>query len=389
MNTLHTPFALKSVTLRNRIGVSPMAQYSATDGFASDWHLAHYGARALGGAGLIIIEATAVEARGRITPGDLGIWSDAHIEPLARVNHFIKTHGAAPGIQIGHAGRKGSCAIAWKGGAQLAPDAPGTPDATDAPDVTDVADAPDVTGTSGATGASGGWELIGPSPIAFGGDLERAPREMTLADIRDTQAAFAAAAKRALAAGTEWLEIHAAHGYLAHSFYSPVSNKRADNYGGTFENRIRFLVETVQGIRAVWPESLPLTVRISATDWADALGGWTIEDSVALARRLKTEGVDLIDCSSGGGVPDVRIPIAPNYQVPFAERIRREADIATAAVGLITTGAQADAIIREGRADIVLIGRESLRDPNWPQRAARELGVDAKLFAPLQYVRAW
>jgi len=359
MNTLHTPFTLKSVTLRNRIGVSPMDQYSATDGFANDWHLAHYGARAIGGAGLVIIEATAVEARGRITAGDLGIWDDAHVEPLARVNRFIKAHGAAPGIQIAHAGRKGSSALPWKGGAQVPP------------------------------GAPGGWETIGPSPIAFGAPPELPPREMTLADIRAVQAAFAAAAKRAHAAGTEWLEIHAAHGYLAHSFCSPISNKRADNYGGTFENRIRFLLETVQAIRAVWPESLPLTARISATDWADERGGWTIEDSVALARRLKTAGVDLVDCSSGGIVPDAKIPLAPGYQVPLAERIRREAGVATAAVGLITTAAQADEIIRTGRADLVLIGRESLRDPNWPLRAARELGADAKLFAPRQYIRAW
>jgi len=359
MSTLHTPFSLKSVTLRNRIGISPMDQYSATDGFANDWHLAHYGARAIGGAGLIIIEATAVEARGRITAGDLGIWSDAHVEPLARVNRFIKAHGTAPGIQIAHAGRKGSSALPWKGGAHVAPDAPG------------------------------GWEIIGPSPVAFGGSLERVPREMTLADIRAVQAGFVAAAKRALAAGTEWLEIHAAHGYLAHSFYSPISNKRADNYGGTFENRIRFLMETAQGVRAVWPEKLPLTARISATDWADERGGWTIEDSIALARRLKAAGVDLIDCSSGGGVPDAKIPAGPNYQVPFAERIRREADIPTAAVGMITGAAQADEIVRKGRADLVLIARESLRDANWPQRAARELGADAKLFAPLQHARAW
>lgn len=358
MSMLHTPFSLKSVTLRNRIGVSPMCLFSAKDGFVSDWHLAHYGARAIGGAGLIIMEATAVEARGRITANDIGIWSDAHVEPLARINRFIKAQGAAPGMQIAHAGRKGAISLSSNGG-QLAANEPG------------------------------GWEVIGPSAVAFGGGLGQVPREMTLEDIRTVQAAFVAAAKRALAAGIEWLEIHAAHGYLAHSFYSPIGNRRADNYGGVFDNRIRFLMETVAGVRAVWPETLPLTVRISATDWADAQGGWTIEDSVALAKRLKSAGVDLIDASTGGSLPDAKIPVGPGYQVPFAERIRREAGIATAAVGLITGAAQAEEIVREGRADVVLIGRESLRDPNWPQRAARELGADVKAIVPEQYARAW
>ncbi|AWI08213.1 NADH:flavin oxidoreductase/NADH oxidase [Ereboglobus luteus] len=358
MSILHTPFSLKSVTIRNRVGVSPMCMFNAQDGLASDWHLAHYGARAIGGAGLIIVEATAVEARGRITANDLGIWSDAHVEPLARINRFIKAQGTVPGMQIAHAGRKGSISTAQNGG-QLAANEPG------------------------------GWEIIGPSAVAFGGALGQVPREMTIEDIRAVQDAFFAAAKRALAAGVEWLEIHAAHGYLAHSFYSPLGNRRADNYGGVFENRIRFLMETVAGVRAVWPETLPLTVRISATDWADERGGWTLEDSVALAKRLKAAGIDLVDTSTGGGAPDAKIPVAPGYQVPFAERIRREAGIATAAVGLITDAAQAEEILREGRADIVLIGRESLRDPNWPQRAARELGADVKAFAPGQYARAW
>ncbi len=359
MSLLHTPFFLKSVTLRNRIGISPMCQYNAADGFAADWHLVHYGARAAGGAGLVILEATAVEARGRITAGDLGIWSDAHVEPLARVNRFIKAQGAAPGMQIAHAGRKGSTALPWKGGAHVAANEPG------------------------------GWEIIGPSPVAFGASLGRVPREMSLEDIRAVQAAFVAAAKRALAAGVEWLEVHAAHGYLAHSFYSPLSNRRADNYGGVFENRIRFLMETVAGVRAAWPGTLPLTARISATDWADAQGGWTVEDSIDLAKRLKAAGVDLIDTSSGGCAHDAKIPAAPGYQAPFAERIRREAGIATAAVGLITGAAQAEEIVREGRADIVLIGRESLRDPNWPQRAARELRANARALVPEQYGRAW
>ncbi|MDR1283989.1 MAG: NADH:flavin oxidoreductase/NADH oxidase [Opitutaceae bacterium] len=356
MSTLFSPFQLKSVTLRNRIGISPMCQYQAGEGVAGDWHLVHYGARAAGGAGLIIVEAAAVAANGRITPHDLGLWADWQIEPLAQINRFIKAQGAVPGLQINHAGRKASCARPWEGGAHLADDA-------------------------------GGWPLIAPSALPFGGALSKVPAEMTGQQICETQMAFAAAAGRARQAGVEWLEIHAAHGYLAHSFYSPLSNRRTDGYGGSFDNRVRFLLETVKTVRQVWPEQLPLTARISATDWAD--GGWTLEDSVELARRLKAAGVDLIDASAGGAVPGAAIPAPkPGFQVPFGERIRAEAGIATATVGLIADPMLAETIVSKGRADIVLIGRESLRDPHWPLHAAQTLGV-RQSFGPPQYARAW
>jgi len=356
MSHLFAPLTIKSVTLRNRIGVSPMCMYSSEDGVANDWHLVHLGARAAGGAGLIIAEATAVSPEGRITPGDAGIWADKHVEPLARINRFVKQHGAVPGIQIAHAGRKASAARPWDGGAHLADDA-------------------------------GGWTVLGPSAVAFGGSLPKIPHELSLAEIARLQHDFATAAQRALAAGYEWLELHAAHGYLNHQFLSPLSNRRTDNYGGSFENRIRFLLETTRAVRTVWPENLPLTVRISAMDWV--AGGWDIEQSVELSRRLKTEGVDLIDVSTGGNVPDAKIPVATGFQVPFAERIRREADIATAAVGFITTPAQADEIVRAGRADLVLLAREMLRDPNWPLHAARALGQKDAIRPPRQYERAF
>jgi 2,4-dienoyl-CoA reductase-like NADH-dependent reductase (Old Yellow Enzyme family) len=356
MPHLFEPLTIKSVTLRNRIGVSPMCMYSSEDGAATDWHLVHLGARAVGGAGLVIAEATAVSPEGRITPGDAGIWADKHVEPLARINRFVKQHGAVPGIQIAHAGRKASAARPWEGGGHLADDA-------------------------------GGWEPIAPSAIAFGDGLDKTPRELTLADIARLQADFAAAAKRALVAGCEWLELHSAHGYLSHEFLSPLSNRRTDRYGGSFENRVRFLLETTRGVRAAWPERLPLTVRLSCTDWVE--GGWTIDESVELARRLKTEGVDLIDCSSGGSSAAAKVPVGPGYQVAFAERIRHETGIATAAVGMITQPAQADEIIRAGRADLVLLAREFLRDPNWPLRAARALGVKPQPAPPAQYARAW
>jgi 2,4-dienoyl-CoA reductase-like NADH-dependent reductase (Old Yellow Enzyme family) len=353
---LFEPLTIKSVTLRNRIGVSPMCQYSSEDGVANDWHLVHLGSRAAGGAALVIAEATAVSPEGRITPADAGIWADKHIEPIARINRFVKQHGAAPGIQIAHAGRKASAARPWDGGAHLADDA-------------------------------GGWPTIAPSALPFGGALTKVPKEMTLADITRVQNDFVAATKRALAAGSEWLELHSAHGYLSHEFLSPLSNHRTDQYGGGFDNRIRFLLETTRAVRAVWPEKLPLTVRLSCTDWAP--GGWDIEQSVELCRRLKAEGVDLIDCSSGGGVHDAKIPVGPGYQAPFAERIRRNAGVATAAVGLITEAAQADELIRNGRTDIVLLARELLRDPYWPLRAARSLGHADAVAPPLQYARAW
>lgn len=347
---------IKSVTLRNRIGVSPMCQYSSDDGTANDWHLVHLGARAAGGAGLVIAEATAVSPEGRITPGDAGLWADRHIDPLTRINRFVKGQGAVPGIQLAHAGRKASAARPWDGGAHLAD-------------------------------ADGGWPTLAPSALAFGADLPKVPQAMSEADIARVRGDFVAAAARALAAGYEWLEIHAAHGYLIHEFLSTLSNRRTDRYGGTFENRTRFLIETTKAVRGVWPERLPLGVRISCCDWTD--GGWDLEQSVALTRLLKTEGVDLIDCSSGGLVPQAKIQVGPGYQVPFAERIRREAGITTAAVGMITAATHADEIVRNGRADLVLLAREVLRDAQWPLRAARALGQAAALTPPAQYQRAW
>ncbi|MGN6553442.1 MAG: NADH:flavin oxidoreductase/NADH oxidase [Verrucomicrobiota bacterium] len=353
---LFQPLTIKSVTLRNRSGVSPMCQYSSDDGVANDWHLVHLGARAIGGAGLVIAEATAVSPEGRITPGDAGIWSEKHVEPIARINRLMKQYGAVPGIQIAHAGRKASAARPWDGGAHLADNA-------------------------------GGWPTIAPSAIAFGGDLPKVPHAMTEAEIARVRNDFVAAAQRALQAGCEWLELHSAHGYLFHEFLSPLSNQRTDKYGGSFENRIRFLLETTQAVRAVWPDRLPLTVRISCTDWVP--GGWDIDQSVELSRRLKAEGVDLIDCSSGGGVPDAKIPVEPGYQVPFAAQIRREVGIATAAVGFITTPAQANEILREDRADLILLARAFLRDPHWPAHAARELNHPGAVPPPPQYARAW
>lgn len=354
MPHLFEPLTIKGITLRNRIGVSPMCMYSYRKGFANDWLVAHLGARAVGGAGLVIAEATAVEPRGRITPHDLGIWSDDHVEPLARAARFVKENGAVAGIQIAHAGRKAGTQRSWESDSStLQEDPPG-------------------------------WQVIGPSPLAFS-DSYGLPHELSLDEIKDVQASFRSAAARAQAAGFEWLEIHAAHGYLIHSFYSPVSNQRTDQYGGSFENRIRFLLETVRAIRPVWPEDLPLTVRISGTDWVE--GGWTVAESVELARRLKAEGVGLLDCSSGGGVAQASIPLGAGYQVPISEAVRKGADILTAAVGLITAPAQADEIIRNERADIVLLGREMLRDPYWVLHAAQTL--KHSLPVPAQYSRAF
>ncbi len=353
---LFQPLSLKSVTLRNRIGVSPMCQYSSDDGVANDWHLVHLGARAAGGAGLVMAEATAVSPEGRITLGDAGIWADKHIEPLIRINRFVKNQGAVPAIQLAHAGRKASAARPWEGGAHLDDEA-------------------------------GGWPTVAPSALAFGAELTKVPQAMTEADIARVQGNFAEAAKRALTAGYEWLEIHSAHGYLSHELLSPLSNRRTDRYGGTFENRVRFLIETTRAVRAVWPERLPLGVRISCSDWME--GGWDIEQSIELARLLRAEGVDLIDCSSGGLAPDAKIPAGPGFQVPFAERIRREAGIATATVGMITAATHADEIVRNGRADLVLLARELLRDAEWPLRAARALGQTTALKPPVQYERAW
>jgi 2,4-dienoyl-CoA reductase-like NADH-dependent reductase (Old Yellow Enzyme family) len=353
---LFEQLTIKSVTLRNRIGVSPMCEYSSEDGVASDWHMVHLGARAVGGAGLVMAEATAVAPEGRITPGDAGIWADKHVEPLARINRFLKQHGAVPGIQLAHAGRKSSAARPWDGGAHLADDA-------------------------------GGWPIFAPSERPFGGNLTKVPRAMQISDLAAVEGEFLAATERALAAGYEWLELHASHGYLFHEFLSPLSNVRLDQFGGSFENRIRFLLGATRVVRGVWPERLPLAVRISCTDWAP--GGWDIEQSIELARCLGKEGVDLVDCSSGGNVSDAKIPVGAGYQVPFAERIRREAGIATAAVGCITEPTHADEIIRNGRADLVLLAREFLREPYWPRRAARVLGHTNAVPGPIQYGRAW
>jgi len=351
---LFQPLTVRSVTLRNRIGVSPMCQYSAEDGVANDWHFVHLGSRAVGGAGIVMVEATAVATEGRITPGCLGLWSDKHTEPLARIAKFLKQHGAVAGIQIAHAGRKASADLPWKGGAHLSE-------------------------------AQGGWETIAPSAIPFGGDLPKVPRAMTELDIARVQNDFVAAAKWALAAGFAWLELHAAHGYLFNEFLSPLANHRTDKYGGSFENRIRLLLDTARAVRKVWPDKLPLAVRISAIDWMP--DGWQIEDSIALAKSLKAEGVDLMDCSSGGVVPDAKITVKPGYQVPFAEKIRHGANIATAAVGFITDPKQADDIVRNGQADLVLLARQMLVDPYWPAHAAKSLGH--KLTPPNQYARAW
>ncbi|HYV96822.1 MAG TPA: NADH:flavin oxidoreductase/NADH oxidase [Gemmatimonadaceae bacterium] len=352
MSALFDPLKLRDVTLPNRIVVSPMCQYSSTDGVANDWHFVHLGSRAIGGAGLVFTEATAVTANGRISPFDMGLWRDTQIEPLARIVRFIHAHGSVAGMQLAHAGRKASTVPPWEG-MRLAPP------------------------------AEGGWtDVVAPSALPYS-DASAAPREMTREDISTVVAAFARAARRTLQAEYRVLEIHAAHGYLLHEFFSPLSNLRTDEYGGSFENRTRIAREVIAAVRRVWPEHLPLFVRISATDWAD--NGWDIEQSVELARTLKSLGVDLIDCSTGGNVHGVRIPTEPGYQVPFAERVRRDADIATGAVGLITEPRHADEIVREGKADVVLLAREMLRDPYFPLRAARELGVPMPW--PVQYLR--
>jgi 2,4-dienoyl-CoA reductase-like NADH-dependent reductase (Old Yellow Enzyme family) len=349
---LFEPFPIRGITLSNRVAVSPMCEYSSIEGMANDWHLVHLGSRAVGGAGLIFTEAAAVSPEGRISPQDLGIWSDAHVPPLARIVDFLHSQSSYSGIQLAHAGRKGSTKRPWDGPGTVPLDA-------------------------------GGWLPIAPSPLAFATDYYT-PREMTPDDVQRVTREFADAAKRALAAGFDVIELHAAHGYLLHEFLSPLSNHRADQYGGSYDNRVRFLLETVNAIRAVWPESQPLFVRISATDWTE--GGWTLPDSVELARRLKPLGVDLVDCSSGGNVAHAKIPVGSGYQTPFAERIRCEAEMATGAVGMITGAAQADHILRTGQADLVLLAREMLRDPYWAVHAAQELGQVASW--PAQYLRA-
>ena len=353
MANLFDPLILRGVTLSNRIAVSPMCQYSSREGFATDWHLVHLGSRAAGGAGLVFTEAAAVLPEGRISPQDLGIWSDQHIAMLARIARFVRGQGRAPGVQLAHAGRKASTRRSWEG--------------------------------HGAVPArEGGWSnVVAPTglPFAEGYPL---PRELDNAGIGQILEGFARAAARAQEAGFQVIEIHAAHGYLLHEFLSPLSNHRQDGYGGALENRTRLLREVVTAVRRVWPERLPLFVRISATDWAE--GGWDIEQSVELARQLRPLGVDLIDCSSGGTLPHVEMPVGPGYQTPFAERIRREAGIPTGAVGMITSPAQADHILRTGQADLILMAREFLRDPYWPLRAARDLGYHTAW--PVQYLRA-
>ena len=352
--TLFTPLKIRDITLRHRVCVSPMCQYSCDDGFATDWHLVHLGSRAVGGAALVMVEASAVEARGRITPGDMGIWKDPHIEPLSRAAAFVKKQGAVPGIQLAHAGRKGSCYVPWENnGAPLPANA-------------------------------GAWLTAAPSAVPFR-DGEPAPAALDKAGIDAIVKSFAAAAQRALTAGFELVEIHGAHGYLINEFLSPLANLRTDEYGGEFENRIRLLVEVIEAVRGVWPERLPVWLRISATDWKE--GGWTLDDSVRLAAKLRTRGVDLIDCSSGGLAADAKIQPGPGYQAPFAERIRKETGILTGAVGMITEPQQAEQIIASGQADVVLLAREFLRDPYWPLHAARTLGEE--LDPPVQYARAF
>jgi 2,4-dienoyl-CoA reductase-like NADH-dependent reductase (Old Yellow Enzyme family) len=350
---LFDPLSLRGVTFRNRIGVSPMCQYSSTDGFADEWHLVHLGSRAVGGAGLVMTEATAVEARGRISPEDLGLWKDEHIEALARITRFVRAHGAASGIQLAHAGRKASVARPWDGNKPLPPPA--------------------------------GWSpIVAPSALPFD-DGYQTPAALTDQEIGDVIAGFATATTRAAHAGFDVVEIHAAHGYLIHEFLSPISNRRDDQWGGTFDNRIRFLLEIVRAVRRIWADARPLLVRLSTTDWLNQ-GGWTVEDSIALARRLHPEGVDLIDCSSGGNAPRVAVPVGPGYQTAAAARIRDEASIPTGTVGLITSAAQAEHVLRSGQADMVFLARELLRDPYWPLHAAAELGVSVDW--PPQYHRA-
>jgi 2,4-dienoyl-CoA reductase-like NADH-dependent reductase (Old Yellow Enzyme family) len=351
---LFDPLQIRDVTLRNRVVVSPMCQYSSEDGFANDWHLVHLGSRAVGGAGLVFTEASAVTEEGRISPQDLGIWKDEHVEMLARIVRFLNAQGAVPGMQLAHAGRKASTQQPWKGSRVLAP------------------------------GEDGGFRpILAPSPIPFRPE-DPVPTELDAKGIARIVQAFGDAAARALQAGFRVLEIHSAHGYLLHEFLSPLSNRRTDAYGGSFENRTRALLEVTRAVRGRWPSSLPLFVRISATDWAD--GGWDVEQSAELARRLKSEGVDLIDCSSGGLVPGVKIPLGPGYQTPFAARIRREASVRTGAVGLVRSADQAEHILRTEQADCVIIARQFLREPYWPLSAARQLGVQVRW--PPQYERA-
>ncbi|MFI1798123.1 NADH:flavin oxidoreductase/NADH oxidase [Streptomyces sp. NPDC020379] len=361
MSALFEPFTLRSLTIPHRVWMAPMCQYSADDhgpdmGMPHDWHFAHLAARAVGGAGLILTEATAVSPEGRISPADLGLWNDRQAEAFRRITSFLEAHGAVPGVQLGHAGRKASTERPWRGGGPAGPEAHG-------------------------------WTTVAPSPLPFAEGYPT-PRELTKDGIAQVVADFAAAARRALAAGFKVVEIHGAHGYLINEFLSPHSNRRTDEYGGSFENRTRFALEVVDAVRAVWPEELPVLFRISATDWLtenpeDGREGWTADDTVRFAKDLAAHGVDLLDTSTGGNTPDATIPTGPGYQVPFAARVREEAGLAVAAVGLITDPAQAEEIVSSGRADAVLLGRELLRDPYWPLRAATGLGLPPR--RPAQY----
>ena len=355
MTTLFEPFEQRGTHFRNRIGVSPMCQYSSQDGFANEWHLVHLASRAVGGAGLVFTEAAAIRSEGRITPQDLGVWADEHVDMLAKITTQIRANGAIAGIQLAHAGRKASCAVPWAGGQPIEE-------------------------------SEGGWRpIVGPSELSFSSQYPL-PKALTLEDIADLQQSFVQAAKRAVTAGFQVVELHAAHGYLLHEFLSPLSNQRTDSYGGSLENRTRLVVEIAAAVRAELPDSMPLWVRISASDWAE--GGWDVEQSVLLSQKLSAVGVDAIDCSSGGLVPGTDIPVGPGYQTVFSDRIRQSANIVTAAVGMITAPEQADHIIRTGQADIILLGREMLRDPYWPHRAAQQLRAKDHAY-PNQYQRAW
>jgi 2,4-dienoyl-CoA reductase-like NADH-dependent reductase (Old Yellow Enzyme family) len=352
MSRLFSPLQLRTLTFRNRIFVSPMCQYSSHDGFPKDWHLVHLGCRAVGGAGLVMVEATAVSPEGRISPDDSGIWSDAHAEAFAPIVRFIREQGAVAGIQLAHAGRKASTDLPWRGGGPLGPD-------------------------------QRGWQPIAPSPLPFAHG-HPAPRETTTQDLKTIRSHFEAAARHAQDAGFQVVEIHLAHGYLLHEFLSPLTNLRKDEYGGILENRMRYPLSVTQSVRDIWPQNLPVFVRISATDWAE--GGWDLEQSLELCRRLKEQGIDLIDCSSGGLMQDAVIPAGPGFQTPFAAAIRKEAGIATGAVGFITEPVQAEQIVATGLADAVFLAREMLRNPSWPMEAAKALKVDIPW--PVQYLRA-
>lgn len=352
---LFSPLTLRGVQLRNRIGVSPMCQYSATDGVPDDWHLVHLVSRAVGGAGLVMAEATGVVPEGRITPGCTGLWNDTQQQGWARITRSVTGHGAVPAIQLGHAGRKSSTSVPWEGDVPLAPEA-------------------------------GGWTPVGPSAIPFT-DQHAVPHELGEDDIEQLVDAFRSAARRALDAGFRLVELHGAHGYLMHSFHSPLANHRTDRWGGDFAGRTRFTRTVARAVREVWPDELPLAIRLSATDWTR--DGWTVDDSVALARVLVDDGVDLVDASSGGIQRGIEIPTGPGYQVDCARRIRAEAGVATAAVGMISEPAQANEIVTSGAADLVLLAREMLRDPYWPRRAAVELGRREALAIPRQYLTAW